>query len=271
MKLAVAVLSLLAALPGCTATEANGLCGDGVIESPETCDDGNVIAGDGCSATCQLEGAGVKWQIGTTWSLQTLGGFQFPCPTGFQSARVVAQPADANGVATSAPAIRTAFTCEAAAGDVKLLANYYLVSIEITDAAGTGVFARSLPELIDITTQSRIYQTTIYSDAGYLQFAWKLVGAATGNTLTCAQAGADTVELITTASAGGNPKTDTFTCDRGIAISQPRFDDTYTASIDATLGGSGALGAAANVSGKVVAGANLVTDIGMVTLMIDGK
>jgi cysteine-rich repeat protein len=30
-------------------------CGDGVIEVPETCDDGNAGAGDGCSAACQIE------------------------------------------------------------------------------------------------------------------------------------------------------------------------------------------------------------------------
>jgi formylglycine-generating enzyme len=31
-------------------------CGDGVIEPPfETCDDGNTVSGDGCSATCQVE------------------------------------------------------------------------------------------------------------------------------------------------------------------------------------------------------------------------
>ena len=31
------------------------LCGNSVIEIGETCDDGNIIAGDGCSATCQTE------------------------------------------------------------------------------------------------------------------------------------------------------------------------------------------------------------------------
>lgn len=32
------------------------ICGDGVAQYPEQCDDGNVAAGDGCSASCQLEG-----------------------------------------------------------------------------------------------------------------------------------------------------------------------------------------------------------------------
>lgn len=33
-----------------------GDCGNGVVDPGETCDDGNQNAGDGCSATCQVEG-----------------------------------------------------------------------------------------------------------------------------------------------------------------------------------------------------------------------
>ncbi len=32
-------------------------CGDGILTAPEQCDDGNTVAGDGCSATCQIETA----------------------------------------------------------------------------------------------------------------------------------------------------------------------------------------------------------------------
>ncbi len=32
-----------------------GTCGDGVINGNETCDDGNTVSGDGCSAACQTE------------------------------------------------------------------------------------------------------------------------------------------------------------------------------------------------------------------------
>ncbi|HUQ07251.1 MAG TPA: DUF4215 domain-containing protein [Kofleriaceae bacterium] len=34
---------------------ATSVCGNGYIEASETCDDGNAVASDGCSATCQLE------------------------------------------------------------------------------------------------------------------------------------------------------------------------------------------------------------------------
>jgi cysteine-rich repeat protein len=34
----------------------SAICGNGILDTNETCDDGNSAAGDGCSATCQPEG-----------------------------------------------------------------------------------------------------------------------------------------------------------------------------------------------------------------------
>ncbi|MBI2378197.1 MAG: DVUA0089 family protein [Deltaproteobacteria bacterium] len=31
-------------------------CGNGLVEAPESCDDGNLVSGDGCSTTCAFEG-----------------------------------------------------------------------------------------------------------------------------------------------------------------------------------------------------------------------
>lgn len=38
-------------------TAGGPVCGNGILEAPEECDDGNLIGGDGCSSTCTLEGA----------------------------------------------------------------------------------------------------------------------------------------------------------------------------------------------------------------------
>jgi len=38
---------------------ATSFCGNGVAESPEACDDGNTLAGDGCAPDCSLEAGGV--------------------------------------------------------------------------------------------------------------------------------------------------------------------------------------------------------------------
>jgi len=36
-----------------------GTCGNGIVEGNETCDDGNLVSGDGCSSICQIEGGAV--------------------------------------------------------------------------------------------------------------------------------------------------------------------------------------------------------------------
>ncbi len=42
----------------CSIPPAIIVCGDGIIESPETCDVGDTEDGDGCSSTCQIEECG---------------------------------------------------------------------------------------------------------------------------------------------------------------------------------------------------------------------
>jgi cysteine-rich repeat protein len=42
---------------GCSATCRKPFCGDFSVDADEECDDGNIVSGDGCSATCQSEAA----------------------------------------------------------------------------------------------------------------------------------------------------------------------------------------------------------------------
>lgn len=51
------VAGLMAALLGLApaGAQVTPVCGNGVVEPPETCDDGNVLPGDGCSEACLLE------------------------------------------------------------------------------------------------------------------------------------------------------------------------------------------------------------------------
>jgi fibro-slime domain-containing protein len=50
---------------GATADVAGPGCGDGVLDFGESCDDGNTIANDGCSADCQIETGYACGQPGT--------------------------------------------------------------------------------------------------------------------------------------------------------------------------------------------------------------
>jgi cysteine-rich repeat protein len=41
--------------------ETGGECGDGVLDPPEACDDGNLEDGDGCTSACELGPCGFEW------------------------------------------------------------------------------------------------------------------------------------------------------------------------------------------------------------------
>lgn len=69
-------------------TLSSATCGNGVLESPEGCDDGNSANGDGCSETCALEPMPA--------SLETCPGMAIPFdgpPTGPQTFRTTASTA----------------------------------------------------------------------------------------------------------------------------------------------------------------------------------
>ncbi|MBT4277958.1 DUF4215 domain-containing protein [Candidatus Falkowbacteria bacterium] len=52
--------------------ETETLCGDGVLEGAEECDDQNILSGDGCSSTCAIEE--VEEQEGQSTSSQEIEG-----------------------------------------------------------------------------------------------------------------------------------------------------------------------------------------------------
>ncbi len=61
MKIAgllLAVLVLILSVLFGRSSHADGVCGDGAIDSPEQCDDGNLSNGDGCSNVCKIEVCG---------------------------------------------------------------------------------------------------------------------------------------------------------------------------------------------------------------------
>jgi cysteine-rich repeat protein len=64
---------------GCAATcDRVAACGDGLVDAPETCDDRNTTAGDGCNATCGLE---VTSEVEPNDSPAAAGAPLIPAPT----------------------------------------------------------------------------------------------------------------------------------------------------------------------------------------------
>src|SRR5215831_20596401 len=51
LSVGLIVLALVARAQG-------AVCGDGVVQAPELCDDGNLVDGDGCDSNCTPTGCG---------------------------------------------------------------------------------------------------------------------------------------------------------------------------------------------------------------------
>ncbi len=69
------------------------VCGDGIISAPETCDDGNVLAGDGCYSSCRIEDSVELFGVAEGGSVSvTVSSVVIPVTTNFgeTAAQVVA-------------------------------------------------------------------------------------------------------------------------------------------------------------------------------------
>jgi hypothetical protein len=112
----------------------------------------------------------------------------------------------------------------------------------------------------------------IFTDGGYFQMAWTLVGANTNAPLTCAQAGvAGSIEsLATDITNSSNAATDTFDCDAGSSVTDAFLAGTYTVTVTARGMDDVILGTSAAQTNKQVQAPNRVTNLGTITIPIAG-
>jgi len=256
------LLAFLAA--GCTSS-STPVCGDGIVDPGEQCDDGNGVAGDGCTA-CTLDNTGNEAHVGATWQIKNVAGATQACPTGYDTAALVNQPVDANGNAVGQPIIDL-FDCAAGAGtSAPLPATSYETWVQITDHAGTNVYAKSVPAFLDVTTTDLTYNTDILTDGGYFAFTWVLTQG--GSPVTCSQAGLSgstaSIDLVATISGGSAGAADLFTCDDGYGVTAGYVAGDYTVSIDA-YNGSTVAGMAPTINTSIQP-QNAVTNLGTVTI-----
>ncbi len=252
----------------CTIEQAPVVCGDGTVAGTEQCDDGNVANGDGCSATCTTEfKITANWLIRTTASATPLA-----CPGGFNTAALYAQLLDGNGQPVGQPVIDL-FTCSDGTGlSGYLEPGVYDTWIAITTQSGTSTYAQTVDALVDLRTADATYSGDIYNDGGYFGWAWMLQGATSGNALTCSQvANLSGVELTVTVTGGGQSYNDQFTCADGHGVTAVIPVGNYVVSADAYNDTSGPLGTPTNLTDKNIQGPNKVTDLGTITLSIDGQ
>jgi cysteine-rich repeat protein len=281
---------LFAACTSSTTPPPGPVCGNGVVETGEACDDGNAngTTGDSCSASCTVLGT-PQGHVSATWHLDsvdaTTGALtQAGCPVGFDTAALHTVAANSSGTAVDACTSANSncyidlFNCTDFAGVSSALpAQNYLTWVEITSHDGSSVYATSTAEFVDITTVDMNFDTHILVDGGYFKLTWSLVGESSGNTLTCAQTAAAksagwSVEVVSTLSGTSTAFTDKFDCEDHFGYSAPLHSGVYDLVIDALNSSNQALGTQSTDIGSQTIGsmANDIVDLGHVMINVAG-
>ncbi|MEO8844965.1 MAG: DUF4215 domain-containing protein [Kofleriaceae bacterium] len=245
-------------------------CGDGHVDANEQCDDGNAIAGDGCTL-CMIDAQRMA-AIDATWELTNVAGLTATCPSGVDSATVSALPIDANGMPTG-PAIATQFDCSAGMGTTTMLpAALYSVNVTLSDHGLTQVFGVSASQHVDLSdATNKPFDATFLTDGGAFQLAWKLVKMSDSTPVACADLGTmPRIKVGITPDAGGATAASSFSCDAGSATTAAVLAGSYMVAVSATTFDTSTttVGTAAPLTGQVIVAPNGLTDLAIITIPI---
>lgn len=245
------------------------ICGDGVRNGAETCDDGNNEDEDGCAADCTLEEV-EPGHVTASWTFEQLAnGNEVGCPPGVDTIVIVSQPISATGVPTGEP-IPEMFACEDDSGVTgPLPAGNIAMYLEARN--GNTLVATTEPDEIDITETDGSLDFTFYTDGGVFYFQWTLKGQNTGNTLTCANVPMlDGIGMIATLSGTTQGIDMPFDCEDGANTTDPLLNGDYVLSVDAFREDGTSIGTAPAIN-ATLSGLNPIVDIGEVVIPITGQ
>jgi cysteine-rich repeat protein len=247
-------------------------CGDRIVNNSEQCDDGNNVAGDGCFQ-CQLEGGGGEAFVSASWTFRNIAtGATTACPSGFDTVALYNQEVTSTGSPIGTPIIDL-FDCATGTGtSAPLTPALYKAWIEVTNTNNTSTYAQSTEALVDVTVSDKSFSAQILNDGGYFLLAWDLIGASTSNPLTCTEAGASGgIDVVATdVSDSSNTADDVFDCEDGQSYTAGFKSGTYTVAVTALNASDQPLGPTVNLTNKVIASPNLVTNLGTVQIPITG-
>lgn len=210
--------------------------------------------------------------IAARWSLRDMAdGATTRCPSGFDTVQLFALPIDDQGTALGEPNIDL-FDCDAGTGASSDLApDLYQVWIEVRSHDLSALYAQSLSQIMDVRLADQRFTTDVLNDGGYFQLSWDLVGAASKRPLGCSQVtGLDSVLAVSTSIIDPHRiYDDRRSCADHASVSEGLLHGDYTITI-AAMAGAQQVGAPITFTRQTIAAQNRVTDLGAVTIPIDG-
>ena len=273
---------------GCsTSSNTGGVCGDGVIDPGEQCDDGanNGAPGDACTMSCELAGGGAG-HIQATWQVATIDGAgnttPIPCPSTIDTAALHTVAASPDGTALDpcttpdSNCFIDLFNCSDGQGtSAGLPPQNYLTWIELTNHDGSVTYATSTEAFVDITNADQTFSAQILDNGGYFKLAWTLVGATSNQPLSCSQTDAATsaggsVETTATVTGTQTAFSDKFNCEDHFGYSAGLPQGNYTVEVDALNSSDQAISDPTTLTSEPITAPNGVTDLGSIMIPITG-
>jgi hypothetical protein len=187
-----------------------------------------------------------KARLTVNWSIKNVDGSAVSCGSQYTQVKVHAQAYQKDsGIRTGDPFTQL-FDCGAGTGSMELplsgdaetggfratdINGRYDVWVSQTEPSGQLDRQVSLTTYqLDLSTGNKSATATLYENGGYHLFNWALIAESTGNTITCAASGIDTVEVVSLNEATGQTTTNRFPC-----AGDPNIDPTGYAAVGAGL------------------------------------
>jgi hypothetical protein len=191
------------------------------------------------------------------------------CPLGFGTVRMISQPVD-NRLAPVGEPFVDLFDCiDGRHTSAYMPPDIYEVWLEVVDDRGTTLYAQSTSKFVDVIERDALFSAQILNDGGYFLLDWQLRGAVSNQLVTCD--GVSSVEILSTLTGSTQAIGDKFTCRDQSGLTAGLLNGSYTLSVAALDAGDRSLGTAPALTSKAIRDRNQVTDLGLITIPIEGR
>lgn len=207
--------------------------------------------------------------ITAEWSFKELAtNSTTGCPAGFDTVQMIQQAIDEDGRPVGEPFVDKFRCTDNRHAGAPVPPDVYRVWLEVTNMTGSSIYAKSTDAVVDVLVADKTFTATILHDGGYFIFDWALRGAQSNAPLGCEEAPSG-IEITSTIAGTSQAIADKFNCSQGTGVTGGLIADDYTVSV-AALEGELATGVAP-AQNATIRDRNQLTDLGVITIPIDGK